>query len=209
MWRRNTGLVLLFVFMILLQGSVARGAFNPLGDPAIVGWWTCDEGEGSLVADSSPNGNDGTFVNGDPVWLTGVLWQRGRVDDSHPDRSPRREHHDDRGHHGRMDQTLRRTTRLGLNHHDSRHGDRLQCPVRLPTGLPLGRYFGFLGLSRRRLCSRQRMDVRRRDHRAHAGDLLRQRGPVLRQYGYARLRLLGCQHLSRWGTGPTASPPAE
>jgi len=59
------------VLLALVQGS-AFGAFNPLKDPAIIGWWTCDEGEGEVVADSSPNGHDGRFINGSPAWRTGM-----------------------------------------------------------------------------------------------------------------------------------------
>ena len=46
--------------------------WNPLGDPALIGWWACDEGEGTVVGDSSANGNDGAFVNGDAAWMPGV-----------------------------------------------------------------------------------------------------------------------------------------
>ncbi|HNS22032.1 MAG TPA: discoidin domain-containing protein [Sedimentisphaerales bacterium] len=72
MLKRCTGLVSLVLLLALISGGAAWGAFNPLTDPAIVGWWACDEGEGSTVADSSPNGNDGIFVNGSPVWTTGI-----------------------------------------------------------------------------------------------------------------------------------------
>jgi hypothetical protein len=59
------------VLLVLAQGS-AFGAFNALKDPALIGWWTCDEGEGEVVADSSPNGNDGRFINGAPAWREGM-----------------------------------------------------------------------------------------------------------------------------------------
>jgi len=72
MWKRCTCFAFLIVLLALIQGGAAFGAFNALKDPAIIGWWTCDEGEGSTVADSSPNGNDGTFINGDPMWTTGI-----------------------------------------------------------------------------------------------------------------------------------------
>jgi len=45
----------------LVQGSV----------PDLIAWWTCDEGEGSVVGDASGNGHDGTFVFGDPAWGPG------------------------------------------------------------------------------------------------------------------------------------------
>ncbi|MGE5297512.1 MAG: LamG-like jellyroll fold domain-containing protein [Solirubrobacterales bacterium] len=71
MWQYRSGFVVLVALAALFQGQ-AYGAFNPLTDPSIVGWWACDEGEGSVVADASPNGNNGTFVNGSPVWVEGI-----------------------------------------------------------------------------------------------------------------------------------------
>jgi hypothetical protein len=69
MWRRYTGFALLIVALAM---GPAYGAFNPLKDPAIIGWWTCDEGVGEVVADSSPNGHNGKFINGSPAWTTGI-----------------------------------------------------------------------------------------------------------------------------------------
>jgi len=43
-----------------------------LGVPAPVAHWTFDEGAGTVAADSSGNGNDGTLV-GDPQWVAGVV----------------------------------------------------------------------------------------------------------------------------------------
>jgi hypothetical protein len=73
MLKRCTSLVLLAATLALVQGGALYGAWNPLGDPALIGWWSCDEGAGNVVGDSSANGNDGTFVNGDPVWTPGVF----------------------------------------------------------------------------------------------------------------------------------------
>ena len=42
------------------------------GSKGLLAFWTCDEGEGAVVGDASGNGRDGTFVNGDPVWVEGV-----------------------------------------------------------------------------------------------------------------------------------------
>ena len=39
-------------------------------DPTLVGWWKCDEGEGTTARDSSGYGNDGVFT-GAPQWVTG------------------------------------------------------------------------------------------------------------------------------------------
>ena len=61
MWKRCTCSLLL---MALVVGSTAQGAFNPLSDPALVGWWTCDDGKGTTVKDSSPNHRDGTAYAG-------------------------------------------------------------------------------------------------------------------------------------------------
>ncbi|TKJ35783.1 MAG: hypothetical protein CEE38_14345 [Planctomycetes bacterium B3_Pla] len=38
----------------------------------LVGWWRFDEGSGTVVADSSAYGNDGT-LNGDPKWIDGQV----------------------------------------------------------------------------------------------------------------------------------------
>ncbi|UCD49494.1 MAG: LamG domain-containing protein [Phycisphaerales bacterium] len=71
MSKRAVHSILLMVVLVAVLSGSAYG-YYPLDDPALIGWWTCDEGEGSVVADSSVNGNDGTFVNGDPVWVEGV-----------------------------------------------------------------------------------------------------------------------------------------
>ncbi|MBW7991886.1 MAG: LamG domain-containing protein, partial [Planctomycetes bacterium] len=42
------------------------------GSTGLLALWTCDEGEGDVVADVSGNGRDGIFVNGDPAWVEGV-----------------------------------------------------------------------------------------------------------------------------------------
>jgi hypothetical protein len=40
--------------------------------PDLLGWWTCDEGAGTIVGDASGNGRDGIFVEGDPAWGSGI-----------------------------------------------------------------------------------------------------------------------------------------
>lgn len=65
-------LALLAGTLALVLGSVAQAKFNPLKDPSIIGWWACDEGAGEIVADSSPLKHDGRFINGSPVWRTGI-----------------------------------------------------------------------------------------------------------------------------------------
>ncbi|UCD50666.1 MAG: hypothetical protein JSW27_24475 [Phycisphaerales bacterium] len=69
MWKHS---ILLMMSMALVLGGTAYGKYNPLSDPALIGWWACDEGEGSTVSDSSPNGYHGEFINGSPAWTTGV-----------------------------------------------------------------------------------------------------------------------------------------
>jgi hypothetical protein len=66
--------------LALVTGSTTQGAFNPLSDPALVGWWTCDDGKGTTVADSSPNHRDGTAyaglggaaLAGTVTWVPGI-----------------------------------------------------------------------------------------------------------------------------------------
>jgi len=72
MWKRCTCSLLLMTVLALVMASAAQGAFDPLKDPALVGWWTCDEGKGTAVADSSPNHRDGTVVNGTALWGPGM-----------------------------------------------------------------------------------------------------------------------------------------
>src|SRR5215510_9249799 len=45
-------------------------AASPVAGSGLVAYWKFDEGSGTIVADSSGNGNNGTLVNG-PVWTAG------------------------------------------------------------------------------------------------------------------------------------------
>ncbi len=72
MWKRWTCHILLITSLVVIPGSVAQGAFDPLTEPTLIGWWKCDEGDGDKVADSSVNKRDGTFVNGTAAWTAGV-----------------------------------------------------------------------------------------------------------------------------------------
>ncbi len=67
--RKKHSLLAILLVMGLFCGLVS--AFDPLADPDLIGWWTFDEGEGTVAADISPNGNDAT-VFGDPEWIAGV-----------------------------------------------------------------------------------------------------------------------------------------
>ena len=62
--------VFITIVALLAQAGL-QADWDPLTDPDLIGWWQCEEGEGSVVSDSSPNGHDGTFVNGDPAWTVG------------------------------------------------------------------------------------------------------------------------------------------
>ncbi len=57
---------LLSTLAVLLTLAVCAQA----QDPDLLGWWKFDDGTGTIAADSSGNGNDGTFV-GDPEWVAG------------------------------------------------------------------------------------------------------------------------------------------
>ncbi len=71
MCKRLTCLVALVVFLGLVLGGTAYG-YEPLKDPALLGWWAFEDGSGSTCADSSANGRDGTVVDGDLVWEEGI-----------------------------------------------------------------------------------------------------------------------------------------
>ncbi len=49
---------------------LAAAACTQAQDPDLLGWWKLDDGTGTVAADSSGNGNDGTFVQ-DPEWVAG------------------------------------------------------------------------------------------------------------------------------------------
>ncbi len=72
MWKQCGCLVLLSAVLALIPGGAASGAFDILKDPALVGWWSCDDGTGTTVADSSPNKRNGTVVNGTAIWVPGI-----------------------------------------------------------------------------------------------------------------------------------------
>jgi hypothetical protein len=56
-----------FVLVLGLANTSVVSAIDLDTDPALVGWWTFDEGSGNIAADSSGNGNDGT-LNGPVEW---------------------------------------------------------------------------------------------------------------------------------------------
>jgi hypothetical protein len=68
MYRKVINLVSFVLVLGLINASVVS-AIDLNTDPALVGWWTFDEGSGNIAADSSGNGNDGT-LNGPVEWTT-------------------------------------------------------------------------------------------------------------------------------------------
>ena len=69
MCRRLTHLILLFMLLILILTGVVQ-AFDR-GDPALLGYWAFNEGSGTVAADLSTNGYDGTLNNG-VTWTDGL-----------------------------------------------------------------------------------------------------------------------------------------
>ncbi len=56
---------------IFLIGLVCMLGSAPAAFGDLIGWWTFDEGSGTVAQDSSGNGIDGTFV-GSPEWVAGI-----------------------------------------------------------------------------------------------------------------------------------------
>ena len=61
---------LIYVVVVMMLGLIPMNLLHA-SVPDIIAWWTCDEGAGSIVGDATGNGHDGTFVNGDPAWVSG------------------------------------------------------------------------------------------------------------------------------------------
>ncbi len=68
---------LIFLISFLLALGLVLPSVANAQDPNLVGWWTLDEGSGTIAYDSSIYGNDGTIV-GDPEWVLG--WKNGALD---------------------------------------------------------------------------------------------------------------------------------
>jgi regulation of enolase protein 1 (concanavalin A-like superfamily) len=56
--------------LCVLVASMTIGPVAYAGDPTLVGWWKCNDGEGTTARDSSGYGNDGT-LHGGPQWSVG------------------------------------------------------------------------------------------------------------------------------------------
>ena len=67
---RCGGLIYLVSFVLVL--GLALTSIVEAADPSLVGWWTFDEGSGTIAYDYSGQGNDGT-IEGDPQWVAGKI----------------------------------------------------------------------------------------------------------------------------------------
>ncbi len=66
--KRGIFLLAILIAVVIMTSNV--WALDVANDPALVGLWLFDDGSGTVVADSSGNGNDGV-INGDFVWDSG------------------------------------------------------------------------------------------------------------------------------------------
>ena len=57
---------------VFLLGLVVANTAEAQDDPNLIGWWKMDEISGTVAADSSGYGNDGTVVGGAP-WISGYI----------------------------------------------------------------------------------------------------------------------------------------
>jgi hypothetical protein len=62
---------ILVVTVLLAQTALAAG-FDPNTDPSLLGYWSFNEGSGTVAADSSGHGNNGQLMNG-PIWVPGRI----------------------------------------------------------------------------------------------------------------------------------------
>ncbi len=71
MRKRCTYLALLITMLALIPASISLGAFDAKKDPALVGYWSFDEGTGTTAADSSSYHRNGSLQGG-------ATWGPGR-----------------------------------------------------------------------------------------------------------------------------------
>ncbi|MCX5645018.1 MAG: LamG domain-containing protein, partial [Phycisphaerae bacterium] len=62
----------MFRKLIYLLSFVLLLGLTPMASADLIGWWTLDEGTGTVAHDSSGNNNNGTFVS-TPQWVAGQL----------------------------------------------------------------------------------------------------------------------------------------
>jgi hypothetical protein len=60
------------ISFVLVFGLVLTSAVEAQDDPNLIGWWKMDETSGTVAADSSGYGNDGTVVGG-AQWVSGYI----------------------------------------------------------------------------------------------------------------------------------------
>jgi hypothetical protein len=60
------------VVTLLLAQTVLAAGFDPNTDPSLMGYWSFNEGSGTVAADESGHGNDGQLMNG-PTWVPGRI----------------------------------------------------------------------------------------------------------------------------------------
>jgi hypothetical protein len=71
MYQRLNSLTYFLLVLAILHGDVAYG-FDANTDSSLVGWWKLDETSGTIAADSSGKGNNGT--------VRGARWISGKID---------------------------------------------------------------------------------------------------------------------------------
>ena len=80
MWKHSIQLILSVLALNLASGGALYG-FDALSDPALMAWWSFDEGTGNTVADVSGHGSDGT-LEGTVVWVPGRFGSAIELDGS-------------------------------------------------------------------------------------------------------------------------------
>ncbi len=64
--------LLYLISCVFVVGLVIANITEAQDDPNLIGWWKLDEESGTIAADSSGYGNDGTVVGGAP-WVSGYI----------------------------------------------------------------------------------------------------------------------------------------
>ena len=64
--------LLYLISFVFVLGLVIANTTEAQDDPNLIGWWKLDETSGTVAADSSGYGNDGTVVGGGP-WVSGYI----------------------------------------------------------------------------------------------------------------------------------------
>ncbi len=64
--------LLYLISCVFLLGWVIGNTTEAQDDPSLIGWWKLDEKSGTVAADSSSHGNDGTVVGGEK-WVSGYM----------------------------------------------------------------------------------------------------------------------------------------